>query len=215
MPRELPPGYDPDTAEQRELRNLYNKWIRRDDETRQAHSNYALWTRTVARPRTATTAPVKGAYPAGRVASLPSTRRLQALVAIGHNPCDLATRTELPVNQIWFLLTSPRDSVSEGTASVIDWVYDLLCHTPNTGDDALTVDARQLARQYGWCGPYGWNKIDTDARPTHASPQAEIAALRAQLAAQGLEHQREIRALENQLALADEQLRLEYEDATR
>lgn len=106
-----------------------------------------------------TTQLANGAY----IDAIGTTRRLQALVAIGHSQTSLAERVGWTLANLNVLVLGRRDSVTVATAQLIAQLYDELSMTPGTN-----ARARSLAQGRNWAPPLAWDddKIDDPgARP--------------------------------------------------
>ena len=122
-----------------------------------------------------------------------TTRRLQALIAIGWTQTALAARLGWTVGNFHRLLRQTR--VSAGTARAARALYDELWNTPPAEHDhagrQAAARARNTAHRNGWPPPMAWddNTIDDpDAHPDRGAParrRAAIAENAAELTAQG------------------------------
>lgn len=109
-----------------------------------------------------------------------STRRLQALVAIGHTQTSLAQRIDWTVANLNQITLGRRDQVTVATAQLIAALYDELSMTPGT-----SARARTTAAKHGWVTPLAWDDDsidDADAQPIGAQQprqrtRREMAAL--------------------------------------
>ena len=102
-------------------------------------------------------------------------RRLQALIAIGHPPADLARHlNRSPAN---LRRTMNSATVTAHTARVVGALYDRLWDTPPSQETEerreATAAARAEAAEHGWRSPLGWDDIDTDPDPDPDSPPAK------------------------------------------
>lgn len=94
---------------------------------------------------------------------LGTTRRLQALIAIGHMQKDLAERIGWTVFNIGGLVHARQTGVTAGTARAVATMFEELSAVPGP-----SVRSRELARRKGWAPPLAWDEgtIDNpDARP--------------------------------------------------
>jgi len=85
-----------------------------------------------------------------------TTRRLQALVAIGYTQTDLAARIGItPANSTRLFHSQGR--VLASTARRVESIYDRLAMTPGPSERA-----RNHARKHGWAPPLAWDDDDLD-----------------------------------------------------
>lgn len=92
---------------------------------------------------------------AKRVPGTGTTRRLQALAAVGWDAHDVALR--MGRTHQWVSLLRRRDDrlVFATTADAVRAVYDILCMAPGK-----STTARRLAAREGWPSPLAWDDID-------------------------------------------------------
>lgn len=114
------------------------------------------------------------------VPSIGSSRRLQALYAMGHGPQVLAAATGLHPSSITHIASGKVGKVAAATATAIRQVYAQLAAIEGTGNAA-----RRRAAQMGWRDPLwweDWGHIDDPAfNPATAEQELsrdELAALR-------------------------------------
>lgn len=98
-----------------------------------------------------------------------TTRRLQALVAIGWSQTQLAVRIGWTVSNLNVLVLGRRDQVAVGTAKLVGQLYDELSMTPGPSNRA-----RSLARTRSWAPPLAWDDdtIDDRAARPHGADNA-------------------------------------------
>lgn len=121
---------------------------------------------------------------AGLTPSTGTTRRLQALVAIGYSETALAERLGMNVGNLSPLVIGKRDVVLSDTAARVAALYNELSLTPLIGKRA--DQARALARRRGWVPPLAWDDIDNDTRPSQAEGNETIIdEIAVDLAAEG------------------------------
>lgn len=93
--------------------------------------------------------------PAGRVDARPTARRLQALVALGHEQIALADRLGMHPNHMWKLIHGSRPALTAARASAVSRLFDELCWV-----DGGSLAARSVAAKRGWAPPLAWDDID-------------------------------------------------------
>ncbi|WP_131104050.1 helix-turn-helix domain containing protein [Ornithinimicrobium sufpigmenti] len=108
--------------------------------------------------------------PGAKVDSTGTTRRLQALVAMGWSQSQLATRLGmLPSNLT--PIAHGRRGVTKATADAVTALYDELWSTPappSGRHGAVPTKTRNYAARMGWVGPLAWDDDtidDPEARP--------------------------------------------------
>lgn len=121
-----------------------------------------------------TSVPVPRATSASVVASTGAIRRLQALVAIGYQPGELAQRLGISPDAVWFAILTPPDRLSSAAAERIAEVYRDLARLPRAVDEKAeratpTETCRRLADRLGWGSPVAWDDIDTDPEPVRTT----------------------------------------------
>lgn len=109
--------------------------------------------------------------PGARVPALGSSRRVQALIAIGYSASAIATRLGIHRSNFTYVLYGRRD-ITVRTRDAIAALYAELEHTPAVGTDpgtrcSITV-ARNMAARNGWPVPAAWDDIDDPAETPHA-----------------------------------------------
>jgi hypothetical protein len=87
-----------------------------------------------------------------------TTRRLQALVAIGYTQTELAARLAIHTQYLWVLTNRPSAQVSQKTYSAVRSLFAALWAHPVEGPPGRR--GRSLARKHGWVGPLAWDDID-------------------------------------------------------
>lgn len=109
--------------------------------------------------------------PGARVPAMGSTRRVQALIAIGYSASAIAARLGVHRSNFTYVLYGRRD-VTLRTRGVIAALYAELEHTPAVGTDPGTrcsiTAARSMATRNGWPVPAAWDDIDDPAEAPHA-----------------------------------------------
>jgi integrase len=102
-----------------------------------------------------------------RIDATGTRRRLQALVALGWTPAQLARHLDRTTASLRG--TMARTRVTVATAEQVRELYEQLSGTPpdeSTPSAARDAEhARNLARQNGWPAPLAWDDIDTDPEP--------------------------------------------------
>lgn len=95
-----------------------------------------------------------------------TTRRLQALVALGHSQTSIAERMGWTVANLNVLVLGRRTQVTVATAKLIAALYDELAMTPGT-----SARARSIAQARRWAPPLAWDDdtIDDPAARPHGS----------------------------------------------
>lgn len=89
-----------------------------------------------------------------------TSRRLQALCAIGWPQAELSRRTGIPRCTISHLIRADIERTSRRNATLVHDVFDRLCMTPGPSQWQ-----RQRARASGWAPPLAWDD-DTIDDPT-------------------------------------------------
>lgn len=103
-----------------------------------------------------------------------TTRRLQALTAIGYSLADLAEMLAMPLEHVRALSGARAHRISPDTARAVAELYERLCMTPVGGPDADL--ARRYARRRGWVPPLAWDDIDDDRGPADVEVARHAAA---------------------------------------
>lgn len=104
----------------------------------------------------------------GMVPRVGAVRRVEALLALGHNHAAIAAAGARDTSM---LLYSPGELITVGRWQQVRDAYDKLSMTP--GDSTLT---RQRAESRGLAPPLAWDEADIDdasARPHHQMPAGE------------------------------------------
>lgn len=111
------------------------------------------------------------------IPALGSTRRIQALVAIGWTMAEIARRLGTARSDIRRLATEA-DRVTPRRAQQISDLYDHLSNRTPTGTTRAELAtygrARALARRSGWARPIDWDDIDTDEAPAQPHPDRQL-----------------------------------------
>lgn len=105
--------------------------------------------------------------PGSRVAAIGTTRRLQALVAVGWPQQYLAERMSWWRSNFAALIRGERGFVAYRTATVVRGLYDELWEA--TPPDPASARARAHAARFGWAPPSAWDDDTIDdptARPS-------------------------------------------------
>lgn len=104
-----------------------------------------------------------------------TTRRLQALVAIGHTQSSLAARIGWTTANLNVIVLGRRDSVTVATAQLIAQLYDELSMTPGPSNRS-----RRLAASHRWLPPLAWDDDLIDI-PAHEAREHARTSDRARL----------------------------------
>lgn len=115
-----------------------------------------------------------GAY----IDSIGTTRRLQALVALGYSQTSLAARLGWTTANLNVITLGNRSQVTRATAQLIAALYDELSMTPGTSARARSVAARR-----GWLPPLAWDD-DTIDSPHVQAPGARRTTSKVQCTAE-------------------------------
>lgn len=99
----------------------------------------------------------------GIVDATGTTRRLQALVAMGHTQSELAAALGREVGNLSPIVIGHRHTVTEGTRDAVRVLFDALWDQHPEG--WIHDRARRLAARRGWRSPLAWDDIDTDPTP--------------------------------------------------
>lgn len=97
------------------------------------------------------------------VPGLGSTRRLQALVAIGHTQLELAAALGRDVGNLSGLVLGHQQRITTSTRAAVTALFDTMWDQYHTGAGADR--ARRVAERRGWLPPMAWDDIDTDSTP--------------------------------------------------
>lgn len=118
------------------------------------------------------------------VLAVGTTRRLQALVAIGYTQSYLAGRMGMEPTNATELLYGKRNCVSARRARVVADLYNELSTMPPTDNRPMRgaplgwpQRSRERARQLGWADPFAWEDEDLDdpdARPAPLPPERTL-----------------------------------------
>lgn len=109
-----------------------------------------------------------------RLPALGATRRIQALMRAGHSPVQIARRSQVGVDAVWWLALGRVDDVAKVTHTRIEQTFHAMrtalpepMAKTRTDADRITTMCRELAIEQGWAGPFDWRDIDRDERPQH------------------------------------------------
>lgn len=95
-----------------------------------------------------------------------STRRVQALYAIGHNPQTIAAEADLDPYTVSQVANGRYESFRASTERGIRTAYNRLCTVPGPSEKA-----KRRAAKLGWHGPLAWDDIDDPAaKPEKSAP---------------------------------------------
>ncbi|MFD4111594.1 hypothetical protein ACFWWU_36385 [Streptomyces sp. NPDC058650] len=133
---------------------------------------------------------------AALVPSTGTTRRLQALVAVGYTETEIAQRLGMDVTNLSTLMHDGRPRVLAATFVSVRSVFASLWAEPQSGGWA--DNARRVAKRHGWAGPLAWDDIDdpaerpntigaADAEPTIDETAVELALTGARVRLTALE----------------------------
>ena len=147
----------------------------------------------------------------GRTATIGATRRLQGLVFMGYTPVALAQHTRISVDNIWWLLIDPPDTIQDITHRIIAQHFQVLRSEPLSADRgtpaARAIErARSLAATHDWKSAWSWGDIDTDALPAHPSTVAAAGRHPQELRRQIAELEQQLKTTREALGRAQDQL---------
>lgn len=119
----------------------------------------------------------------GRTAALGASRRLQGLIFMGYTPVELAQHTRISVDNIWWLLIQPPETILDVTHRTILTAYKELSLQPPAAEAnqerRIGIErSRLLAEEHGWASPFAWKNIDVDETitfppsPTHTDDKS-------------------------------------------
>lgn len=114
--------------------------------------------------------------PGAKVDSTGTTRRLQALVAMGWSQSELARRLGMLSSNLGPVIHGKR-GVTQATADAVRDLYDQLWSTPappSGRHGAVPAKTRNYAARMGWVGPLAWDDDtidDPDATPDLGEPE--------------------------------------------
>lgn len=111
-----------------------------------------------------------------RVPALGTTRRIRGLMRAGHSPVQIARRSQIGVDAVWWLAlgrvedvaTVTHDRIRDTFLALREQLPEPLAKT-RADCDRITAMCRELAIQQEWAGPFDWFDIDRDERPRHTS----------------------------------------------
>jgi hypothetical protein len=94
-----------------------------------------------------------------------ASRRLRGLTNLGYTPKELALRTGLSADSIWWLLIAPPATIKTVTHTEIDRAYkalrlELKLAPADSAEGRNTSRARALAELHDWAGPFAYENID-------------------------------------------------------
>lgn len=108
------------------------------------------------------------------VPTIGTRRRLQALVALGHDFARLGEALGMSRAGAHAHATRPKDHVRATTAAKVASLYEAWSMTlppsTTTAEKKAVSYARTVARRHGWVPPLAWDDIDTDADPVATRP---------------------------------------------
>lgn len=104
--------------------------------------------------------PIRYAHPRRPLDGTGTSRRLQALMAIGWNQKDLSARLGRSA-QNFTILVYGGAKVEAETVRAVRALYDDLWDQPRTGTKAAKM-ARTIAEKNGWVPPLAWDEEDLD-----------------------------------------------------
>lgn len=104
--------------------------------------------------------------------SVGTSRRLQALVAIGWTETQLAERMSMGVGNFWRIVCGMRPRVTAATAARAVEIFAELWDQPQTG--YFADHARRIAERREWRSPLAWDDIDTDPAPAVVDEQLQM-----------------------------------------
>lgn len=111
-----------------------------------------------------------------RVPALGTTRRIRALMALGHNSTTIGQAAGMSAFQVQ-QTAGNRQYVSPATRDRIVAAYDALSGTPG-----VSVKTRSRAQRAGWAPPLAWEYVDLDdprARPVFGRRRSAPPGFRA------------------------------------
>ena len=114
--------------------------------------------------------------PGAKVDSTGTTRRLQALVAMGWSQSELARRLGMLASNLGPIVHGRR-GVTQATADAVRALYDELWSTPappSGRHGAVPTKTRNYAARMGWVSPLAWDDDtidDPDATPDLGGPE--------------------------------------------
>ena len=115
--------------------------------------------------------------------NLGTTRRIQALIAMGHTQTELARRFNMRPSNFHKLAFGKRPRVSANTAALAVATFAELWAVRPEG--ARADNARALAAKYRWLSPLAWDDIDTDREPRFVDNTDQIDEVAVELAVSG------------------------------
>lgn len=103
----------------------------------------------------------------GRTAALGASRRLQGLIFMGYTPVELAQHTRISVDNIWWLLIQPPETILDVThRTIVNTYKDLALRPPAAEANAerrIGIErSKLLAEQQNWVSGFAWKQIDVD-----------------------------------------------------
>jgi hypothetical protein len=130
----------------------------------------------------AVVAPDTKTLPKGRVDATGSTRRVQALVAMGYSLSAQARKLGWAAQRTWELAHGKQSAVSEITAAAVVDLFERWSARP-AWPDAYATRARNQAARNGWAPPLAWDDIDDPTRRPKGLPRYRQAPTSGQKAA--------------------------------
>lgn len=97
------------------------------------------------------------------VPAVGTSRRLQALAAIGWSASEVASRVGTHPQLLLKIRAGEYGRVRLSTARRVAAVYELLSMRPRS--DRVGNIVRNRAARYGWVPPLAWDDVDADAGP--------------------------------------------------
>jgi hypothetical protein len=106
------------------------------------------------------------------MSSLGTARRLRALMYMGYTPKELAHESGLTADSVWWLLIAPPARIQFSTGDQVDAAFKRLrvmvkSTDLDTNEGRSATRARAISELHDWAGPYDWERIDTDPKPTN------------------------------------------------
>jgi hypothetical protein len=130
------------------------------------------------------------------VPALGSTRRVRALIAIGHTKAHIERVTGVAHTTLWQITAGIQPIILASTADAIARVYEQLAPVPGQSERS-----RKRAEANGWYGPEAWDRDIDDPAADPGAPEPE--ATRAHLLAIAEEMTRAGAAAEDIAAAVD------------
>lgn len=106
------------------------------------------------------------------VPSLGTTRRIHALVALGHSFGRIGEALDMTVSGAWALAHRMGPEARATTAAKVASLYEAWSMTlppaGTTNEHKAAAYARTIAAKHGWLPPLAWDDIDHDPAPVYA-----------------------------------------------